>query len=250
MVGVLDDAPEGLQLGQDHRRERRARPSARARAAGPARRRCRAAPRTAAPRPVRRRWLAAERASSAVPGSMERPCTAESRAARSSRIGSSRNARSDAARSRRASESARPPVGSIGSPPASGIAIALIVKSRARRSSSIVPARSAATSTCQPSVGATARQVACFSESGKAEPPATLAIARAALCSPPGSTARSASATCLESRASRIAPPTIQARPPCSSAARAAAIEGAASRAPKRLLIPGTPAAPVARSRR
>ena len=41
----------------------------------------------------------------------------------------------------RASRSARPANGSIGSPPASGTAIALIVKSRVARSSSIVPAQ-------------------------------------------------------------------------------------------------------------
>ena len=79
----------------------------------------------------------------------------------------------------------------------------------------MVPARRAETSTCQLSVEATARQVACSSDSAKAEPPAILAIARAACSSCPGSTARSASATDLPSRASRIAPPTIQTEPAC-----------------------------------
>ena len=55
----------------------------------------------------------------------------------------------DTARRRRASRSASRPCGSIGSPPASGIAIALTVKSRSPRSASIVSPRSGVTSICQ-----------------------------------------------------------------------------------------------------
>ena len=57
--------------------------------------------------------------------------------------GRRRSCRSPTARRRRRSRSARPPWGSIGSPPASGTATAPTVKSRAPRSASIVSPRSA-----------------------------------------------------------------------------------------------------------
>ena len=172
------------------------------------------------------------RASSAVAGSSDNSRPAPSRQARSRRRGSSSKEASDAALRTRASASAIPSVGSIGSPPPSGRAIAFTVKSRARRSPSIDSARRPETSTCQPSVEATARQVANSSESEKAEPPATRAIARATSSSPPRSTAKSASATGRSSSASLIAPPTSQTGPGrSSSAVRAATIDGAAERA-------------------
>ena len=120
---------------------------------------------------------------------------------------------SETARSARASASARPPVGSIGSPPASGIAIALTVKSRAPRSAldrlgaERGRRRRASRRRRQP----TARQVACRSESGKAEPPAPRAIARAASSSPPGRPRGRRRRPAPPSSASRTAPPTIQA---------------------------------------
>ncbi len=88
------------------------------------------------------------RASSTVAGSRVKPSSSSSRTARSSRNGSSSKTDADTARTTRASRSARPPCGSQGSPPPTGIAIALRVKSLVPRSSSIVPGRGVKSTVC------------------------------------------------------------------------------------------------------
>ncbi len=76
--------------------------------------------------------------SRSVSGSTEKPSSAAKRARRSARRGSLSYASGPITRRVRDSTSALPPSGSIRSPPSRGRAIALIVKSRRARSSSIV----------------------------------------------------------------------------------------------------------------
>ena len=113
-----------------------------------------------------------------------------------------------------------PAVGVDGSPPASGSAIALIVKSRAARSAARSSSRRRTRSTFQPPPRPTTRHAPNAPESSNAVPPAARAIARAAACGSPAS-ATSKSAVARPSRRSRTAPPTSQAGSPA-SAARAA----------------------------
>ena len=106
----------------------------------------------------------------AVAGSSSSPSSTTRRTARSVRSGSSAKAVSETIRTTRASRSARPPCGSSSSPPASGSAIALIVKSRAARSASMSPC-SVTRSTCQPWSGPTTRQAPNAPDSSNATPP-------------------------------------------------------------------------------
>ena len=86
-----------------------------------------------AARPIAARRVRLDRAGRGRPRAARRAaCAAGRRRAR----------RRATMRSRRASRSARPPCGSSSSPPASGSAIALTVKSRAARSASMSPSRS------------------------------------------------------------------------------------------------------------
>ena len=86
---------------------------------------------------------ACRRAAAAVAGSIvELQLDGEAHQPQRRAAGRRRSAHGDTMRSRRAARSARPPCGSSGSPPASGSAIALTVKSRRRRSASIARPRS------------------------------------------------------------------------------------------------------------
>ena len=79
------------------------------------------------------------RSKRSVRRSIAKPSSSSKRTARSRRSGSASNTPAPTARTIRASRSPRPANGSTCSPPASGRAIALIVKSRVARSSSIEP---------------------------------------------------------------------------------------------------------------
>ncbi len=109
--------------------------------------------------------------------SSRKPSSSSSRTALSRRSGSSSKTESCTTRIARASMSARPPYGSIGSPPATGTAIAFSAKSRVARSSSM-PSCSGVKSTVRPSSRAT-RQAPCRSESGNGAPPDRRAYERA-----------------------------------------------------------------------
>ena len=76
---------------------------------------------------------AAARAAAIVSGSTSKPSSAPSRATRRVRSGSAVNARGETIRRRPARRSSIPPNGSTASPPASGSAIALTVRSRWRQ---------------------------------------------------------------------------------------------------------------------
>ena len=132
-------------------------------------------------------------------------------------------------RRRRGARSAAPPSGSTSSPPASGSAIALTVKSRGARSSSIdspaqrgqvdLPARRRAR---RPARRRTPRTA------GTAVPPAARASARAARAGSPATTRSKSSAVSRPSSRSRTAPPTSHAgcRPAPRGRLRAALIAG------------------------
>ncbi len=178
---------------------------------------------------------AATEAACAVSGSGSKPRSSASRTSRRTRRGSSANARGEAMRRRRAARSSSPPRGSISSPPATGVAIALMVKSRSARSADSEPPRSGWTSTCQEPSRATTRQPEKSSESSKqAAPPAVArAIARAAACAGV-STTMSRSIVSRPSARSRGAPPTSHA----GLSARAARTTRSASRGAVSLTTP------------
>ena len=162
--------------------QRRARRAGRGRAAGrrrrsagaarPAGARRRARPRAQPRRGRARRCRDRARSSS----------SAASRAARSRRSGSAAKLRAPTARRTRRSRSARPPCGSIGSPPASGTAtaptreVALAEVGLDRR-----PAQRGRRRPARPPSRATTRQVANSAESSKACPSPAAAIALAAV---------------------------------------------------------------------
>src|SRR5439155_3967274 len=155
--------------------------------------------------------------------------SSSSRTARNNRSGSASNASSVTVRRTRSSRSSRPPEGSTSSPPASGSAIALIVKSRVKRSASIEPC-SGVKSTVRPFSSAT-RHAPCRSESGNGAPPDVAAYPRAA-CSG-WAHAMSRSTTSRPSNASRTAPPTTHASWPASSSCASSRIDDGAARAPR-----------------
>ena len=109
------------------------------------------------------------------------------------------------------------------SPPASGSAIALTVKSRSARSASSEPPRSGLTSTCQERSRAMTRQAPNASDSSNAGPRAARARARAR--PPRGRRPRRRGrgrSVGRPSSASRTAPPTSHARAPAGARARRA----------------------------
>src|SRR5581483_10763037 len=179
--------------------------------------------------------VACSRTRRSVRGSSRKPSSSSSRTARSSRSGSSAKILAATARRTRRSRSAAPSKGSTSEPPASGSAIALIVKSRVARSSSRVP-RSGVKSTVRPSPSAT-RHAPCRSESGKGAPPEALAYANAAARG--SQHAMSRSTTGRPSSRSRTAPPTIQA----SSPARSSRASSSTDDPPDRALGPADDAA-------
>src|ERR671919_2087288 len=117
--------------------------------------------------------------------------------------------------------SCRPPCGSTCSPPPTGTAMALIVKSREARSASM-PSRSGVKSTVRPERNAT-RQAPCRSDSGNTAPPAAWPYARAARSGSGQATSRST--TSRPSNSSRTAPPTTYASCPCTAAATSSSID-------------------------
>ena len=135
------------------------------------------------------------------------------RAQRAQRVGGER-ARRSTIRSRRAARSARPPCGSTSSPPASGSAIALTVKSRAARSAAMSSSRSGDEVDVPGAVRADdapraerARQLERRAARLRAPRRARRAAGRRAR-------ARSRSIVARPSSRSRTAPPTIQASRP------------------------------------
>ena len=149
-------------------------------------------------------------------GSGSSPSSAARRTSRTARSGSSANVRGPTARNRRAARSAAPPCGSTSSPPSSGCAIALTVKSRSARSASSDPPRSGLRSACHDRSAAITRHAPNSSESSNAGPRAARASRRAAAPTSP-STTRSRSAVGRSSSRSRTAPPTSQASMPASA---------------------------------
>src|ERR671923_135834 len=168
---------------------------------------------------TRRRAGAWAPAAARVSRSGSRRSSQARRAARSTRSGSAANPSALTILSRPAARSSRPPNGSIGSPPASGSAIALTVKSRAARSSSMLRPLTGSTSTCHPRSRATTRHPPKVSESGKAAARPARPNALAAGATGP-STTTSRSKVWRPSSRSRTAPPTSHAGRP-SSARRA-----------------------------
>ena len=115
---------------------------------------------------------ACARTAAAVSGSISKPSSVARRATRSVRRGSATNASALTIRRRLWSRSLAPPWGSTSSPPPSGSAIALTVRSRAARSASSEPPCSGVMSTCQLRSRATTRQAPNWSESSNEAPPA------------------------------------------------------------------------------
>ena len=115
---------------------------------------------------------ACARTAVAVSGSISKPSSVARRATRSVRSGSATNASALTIRRRLWSRSLAPPWGSTSSPPPSGSAIALTVRSRAARSASSEPPCSGVMSTCQLRSRATTRQAPNWSESSNEAPPA------------------------------------------------------------------------------
>src|SRR3954468_14810960 len=164
-------------------------------------------------------WLLASRS---LTGSMSNPNSWAIRGSRSSRSGSSANTLTDTVRNRRRSRSSSPSYGSTYSPLSKATAIALMVKSRRPRSSSMLPRHPAISTVCSPD---TTRQAPCRSDSGNGEPPRSPA-SRLATVRGSSATTRSMSSTGRPSSMSRTLPPTSQA--PSTGARRRMSASGSA----------------------